>query len=143
MTLPDANTLGGMVPVCCLYHLRGNKHPGCWEHIFGALTHFIDLGTYRPSFGSISISRKKFLFCQRCSKIFWERLSCVVSIKKACNKKFESNTYTGLHWHSGKGTEHLNSRLCFTLRSYGQLYNVVDFAVNVTRSLGHDGKTSK
>lgn len=62
MTPSDANDLTGMVPVCCLYHLHGNKHPGCWERIFGALTHFIDLGTCRPSSGSVSVSRKKIPF---------------------------------------------------------------------------------
>jgi hypothetical protein len=98
MTPLDANDLAGVVPVCCLYYLRGSKHPGSWEHIFGSVTHFIDLGTCNPSSGSISTSRKKnILFL---SKVFKDLLreALLWDLKKnlAFNKKCRPNNNNGV-----------------------------------------------
>lgn len=126
MTPSDANDLTGMVPVCCLYHLHGNKHPGCWERIFGTLTHFIDLGTCRPSSGSVSVSRKKNSFStEGVQRSFVKGFTLGSQERKKkrhlVTRSLNQTQMLGSFGPVGKAPSILTSRLDFTLKLHSQL----------------------
>lgn len=69
---------------------------------------FIDLGTCRPSSGSVSVSRKK-IPVEGVQRTFVKGFTLESQEKASpCNEEFESNTNFGILWPSGKDTKHLN-----------------------------------